>query len=107
MPFTYASHQAPVLALKMRWPGAFDGTAMVMGSMAPDWAYAFHGTPLAFDAHAGWGLLLFCVPAAVVASWVLRRAAPVLFAYVPSPPALPLRQLRVLGGGGRGCRCRW
>ena len=96
MPFTYASHQAPVLALKMRWPGPFDGTALVMGSMAPDWAYALNGTPLAFDAHAGWGFLLFCVPAAVVAALVLRRAAPVLFAYAPSPPVLPLRQLRVL-----------
>jgi hypothetical protein len=96
LPFTYASHQAPVLALKMGWPGWFDGTAMVMGSMAPDWAYAFHGTRLAFDAHAGWGFLLFCVPAAVVASWVLRRVAPALFAYAPSPPVLPLRQLQVL-----------
>jgi hypothetical protein len=98
VPFTYASHQAPVLAIKLRWPAAVDGTAMVMGSMAPDWAYALHGTGLAFDAHGGWGLVLFCVPAAVVAATILRRVAPVLFTYLPSPPALPLRQLRVLGG---------
>ncbi len=86
-----------MLAVKLRWPAAVDGTAMVMGSMAPDWAYALHGTPLAFGAHAGWGLLLFCAPAAVLAALGLRRAAPVLFSYFPSPPALPLRQLAVLG----------
>ena len=97
MPFTYVSHQAPVLAIKWRWPAAVDGTAMVMGSMAPDWSYALHGTPLAFDAHGGWGLVVFCVPAAVVAAAILRRMAPVLFGYVPSPPVLPLRQLGVLG----------
>ena len=27
MPFTYLSHQAPVLAIKLRWPAAFNGTA--------------------------------------------------------------------------------
>ncbi|MEA2716992.1 MAG: hypothetical protein QOI99_1309 [Actinomycetota bacterium] len=96
MPFTYLSHQAPVLAIKRRWPARFDGTAMVMGSMAPDWAYAFRGTPIAFDAHRGWGLALFCVPAAVLAAAILRRQAGVVFAYVPSPPEMPLRQLRVL-----------
>ena len=42
-----------MLAIKWRWPAAVDGTAMVMGSMAPDWSYALHGTPLAFDAHGG------------------------------------------------------
>lgn len=102
MPFTYLSHQAPVLALKRRWPDRVDGTAMVFGSMAPDWPYAVHGTRLAFDAHAGWGFVLFCAPAALVAAAVLRRVAPVLFAYVPSPSALPLDRLRTLSRRGPG-----
>ena len=97
MPFTYGSHQAPVLALKLRWPDRFDGTAMAMGSMAPDWAYALTSTSLQFDAHSLWGVLLFCVPVSVLAAWVLRRVAPVAFAYLPSPPGLPLGHLRVLG----------
>jgi len=96
LPFTYLSHQAPVLAVKMRWPAFFDGTAMVAGSMAPDWAYALSDTPLAFDGHSIGGVVAFCVPAAVAAAWVLRRVAPVLFAYVPSAARLPLRQLRAL-----------
>ena len=98
LPFTYASHQAPVLALKLRWPARFDGTAMVMGSMAPDWAYAFSGTAMGFDAHSLWGVLWFCVPVSVLAATVLRRVAPVAFAYAPSPPELPLGRLRALGG---------
>lgn len=102
MPFTYLSHQAPVLAATMRWPGAFDGTAMVLGSMAPDWAYAVDHTWLEFDGHSIWGVLAFCVPVAVLASVVLRRVAPVLFAYLPSPGWLPLRRLRGLGRQGPG-----
>lgn len=97
MPFTYLSHQAPVLAATMRWPGAFDGTAMVFGSMAPDWAYAVDGTWLEFDGHSIWGVLAVSVPMAVMASVVLRWVAPVLFAYLPSPGWLPLRRLRDLG----------
>ena len=98
MPFTYLSHQAPVLAVKMRWPTAFDGTALVVGSMAPDWAYALDGTWLAFDGHSLWGVALFCVPVAVLAAGVIRRVAPVVFAYLPSPAGVDLRQLRALAG---------
>lgn len=98
MPFTYLSHQAPVLAVKMRWPAAFDGTAMVVGSMAPDWAYAVDGTRWAFDAHSPAGVVAFCVPVAVMGAMVLRRVSPVLFAYAPNPATLPLRQLRALAG---------
>jgi hypothetical protein len=97
VPFTYLSHQAPVLAAAMRWPGVFDGTAMVFGSMAPDWAYAVDHTWLEFDGHSIWGVPAFCVPMAVLASVVLRWVAPVLFAYLPSPGWLPLRRLRGLG----------
>ncbi len=96
MPITYLAHQAPVLAIKRRWP-AFDGTALALGSMAPDWAYVLNGTPLQFDGHTLMGIVAFCVPAAVVAALVLRRVAPVLFAYGPNPPQLPVRRLRALG----------
>jgi hypothetical protein len=97
VPFTYFSHQAPVVAVKMRWPAHVDATAMAMGSMAPDWEYALNGSRLDFDGHGVLAVLLFCTPIAVVAALVLRRVAPVLFAYVPSPSWMPLRQLRLLG----------
>ena len=97
LPFTYVSHQAPVVAAKMRWPAHIDATAMAMGSMAPDWEYALNGSRVDFDGHSLVAVLIFCTPIAVVAAMVLRRVAPVLFAYVPSPSWMPLRQLRLLG----------
>lgn len=36
MPFPLLAHQAPVLPLKARWPNYFNGTALVVGSIAPD-----------------------------------------------------------------------
>lgn len=97
LPFTYLAHQAPALAIKRRWPRSFDGTALALGSMAPDWAYALSGTRLALDGHSIWGVIGFCTPTSIIAAQVLRRSAPTLFAYAPNPPQLPLRQLRVLG----------
>jgi hypothetical protein len=44
LPFTYLAHQVPALALKRRWPAAFDGTALALGTMAPDWPYALSGS---------------------------------------------------------------
>jgi hypothetical protein len=97
MPFTYLAHQAPVLAIKRRWPAFYDGTALAIGSMAPDWAYALSGSRWAFDGHSVQGVIGFCIPATVIATLVLRHVAPMLFAYLPSPRHLPLRQLRMLG----------
>lgn len=97
MPFTYLAHQAPALAIKRRWLAFCDGTALAIGSMAPDWAYALSGSRWAFDAHSVQGVIGFCIPATVVAALVLRHVAAVLFAHLPSPGLLPLRQLRMLG----------
>ncbi|MDP4013047.1 MAG: DUF4184 family protein [Candidatus Nanopelagicales bacterium] len=44
MPLTFGSHQAVVLPLKMLKPRWFDGTALVIGSMAPDLFFLTHGT---------------------------------------------------------------
>ena len=96
MPFTYLAHQAPGLAIKRRWPGSFDGTALAVGAMAPDWAYALNGSALAFDAHSLLGVVAFCAPVAVVVATVLRRVSPTLFADAPNSRQVPLQQLRVL-----------
>jgi hypothetical protein len=96
LPFTYLAHQAPALALKQRWPTWFDGTALVLGTMAPDWAYALNGSALAFDAHSLLGVVAFCTPMAMVVAAVLRRVSPTLFTYAPNPKQMPLQQLRVL-----------
>ena len=96
MPFTYLAHQAPALAIKKRWPAWFDGTALALGTMSPDWPYALSGSRLAFDGHTLQGVIGFCIPATVVATVVLRGVAPVLFTHLPSPRRLPLRRLRLI-----------
>jgi Domain of unknown function (DUF4184) len=44
MPFTFFAHQAPFLPMARRWPRLIDGTALIVGTMAPDLAYALNGT---------------------------------------------------------------
>jgi hypothetical protein len=96
VPFTFVSHQAPAVALKVLRPNQFDGTALVLGSMAPDFAYALAGTTFAFNAHTPLGLVLFCVPLTIVLCAVVRaRIAVVAFAQLPNTP-LRLHDYRVL-----------
>ncbi len=96
MPLTYLSHQAPVVALKILRPRWFDGTALVLGSMCPDLAYAFAGTTLAFNAHTPVGLVCFCLPVTVLLCFVVRGpVAPVAFAQLPDTP-LRLHDYRAL-----------
>ncbi len=96
MPLTFPSHAAAVLPLKLWRPRWFDGVALVVGSAAPDFPYALdpyrdiHG-------HTWWGLVWFCVPVTVAASWLVRRAAPQVAAHLPDGGPLALRDYGVLG----------
>lgn len=95
MPFTFFAHQAPVLPLARRWAW-FDGTALCIGSMAPDLAYPL-GPWMAHHSHQTAGLLAWAVPAGVIISGtVRRRVAPVAFAHFPEPGAIPVRDLGVI-----------
>jgi len=97
MPLTFLSHQAPVVALKLARPRWFDGVALVIGSMAPDFPYVLSGTAWEFDAHGPVGLVAFALPASVAVAWLLRaRVAAVAFALLPSCGPLRLRDWRVL-----------
>ena len=102
MPFTYPSHQAPVLALKRRWPdlGRRHGALVSGRPGSADMGLAVQGTLLAFDAHGGCGFAVFCVPAA--AWWRrLRRVGARALRLVPSPPEL------AAGPVDGACRRRW
>lgn len=92
MPFTFLAHQAPVLPLKLLWPRWFDGVALCVGSMAPDFAYVAAGTAWGFVSHSAWGLAWFCVPVAVVVSGLVRWLWPTVVAMLPG---------RWRGGGAR------
>ncbi|MGY0232681.1 DUF4184 family protein [Longispora urticae] len=82
MPLTFPSHAAAVVPLKLWRPRWFDGVALVVGSAVPDLPFAFEPW-VTVRAHLWWSLVWFCVPATVLGSLVLRRAAPVVAAHLP------------------------
>jgi hypothetical protein len=100
MPLTFPSHAALPLPLKLWRPRWFDGVALVVGSGAPDLAYALDGSGLAVFplSHRPAGLVLFCLPVTLLCAALVRRSAPAVAAHLPSrPAALALRDYSVLG----------
>jgi hypothetical protein len=97
MPFTLLSHQAPVLPLKMLRPRWFCGTALAIGSMAPDLEYFFHGDPTSLHGHTLAGQLYFCLPLTLALVWVVRSVvAEPLALHLPDAPPLHMRDYRVV-----------
>jgi hypothetical protein len=98
MPFTFLAHQAPVLPLKRWGPRAFDGTALVIGSMAPDLVYVLDGTSWEIDAHSVTGQIIWCLPLTVVLTWLLKRyVTPVVGTWLSGRRSGLLRGLAALG----------
>lgn len=91
MPVTVPAHQVAVLPLKLAWPRRFDGVTLVIGSAAPDLAYAF--LPWApFGASHGVGALAWwSVPVGVVLAVVVRRLVLPGAVYLPAFGFLHLR----------------
>ena len=73
MPLTFLSHQAVVLPLKIGVPRATSGTALVLGSMAPDVEYFLRGYPTSTIGHSWPGQLIFCLPVTLALYWVVTR----------------------------------
>ena len=94
MPFTFFAHQAFVVPLKLARPRAFDGTALCIGSMAPDLAYAFVGTPLQFNSHTWQAQLLWTVPISLAITRLIRDSiADPVGAHLPAPLGPEVRAL--------------
>jgi hypothetical protein len=63
VPYPLLAHQAPVLPLKLWRPAAYNGTALVVGSLAPDLQNFFNTARGTADfGHTTAGQLLFCLP---------------------------------------------
>lgn len=123
MPFTFLAHQAVVLPLKAWRPRWFAGTALVIGSMAPDFEYFIRGTPRSTVSHTLPGQVLFCLPITLVAVYLLRRVVAVpLFSNLPRVGPLDTTAFARLGAGenpgywrravvsaliGSGSHCLW
>lgn len=96
MPLTLFAHQVPTIGLKMVRPRWFDGTALCIGSMAPDLAYAFSG-PLRIDSHEWPATATVVVPLTLVLATVIRwSTASVAAAHLPDVGPARLHSWRVL-----------
>jgi hypothetical protein len=94
MPFTFFAHQVFVVPLKVWKPNWFDGTALCIGSMAPDFAYALYGTRLAFASHTLLAQWTWTLPVTVAATFCLRRCvAQPLGSQLPEPLSSEVRAL--------------
>lgn len=86
MPLPLLAHQAPVLPLKLWRPAAFNGTALVVGSLAPDLEYfVAHIRRVAFG-HILIGQIGFCLPITMTVVLLIGhlRLGEVIAARVPS-----------------------
>lgn len=112
VPFTFFAHQVVVLPFKWAKPRWFDGTALCVGSMAPDFAYAFSGTPLWFGSHTIYAQLFWTLPLTLAVTYGIRGfAAEALGSQLTEPlgsevralarsrPALSITVLSALLGG--------
>jgi hypothetical protein len=96
VPLTFFAHQSVVLPLKMTRPQWFDATALCIGAMAPDLAYALTYW-LAVRSHRFIGFLVWAWPFGILGSIVVRRIAATVFAHLPDFGPLRVHSLRVLG----------
>lgn len=97
VPATIPTHPAAVLPLKLRWPRRFDGVALVVGAMSPDFPYVVAGTWLEVPSHALHSLLWYAVPMGVLVTALVRWAAPAVAANLPDVAFLSVRDYGVLG----------
>lgn len=94
MPLTYFAHQLFVMPLKWMRPRWFDGTALCIGSMAPDFAYAFIDTPLSFGSHSLAAQLTWTLPVTYLLTRLVRGfLAEPLGAQLPDPLGGEIRAL--------------
>jgi hypothetical protein len=96
MPVTLFAHQVPAMGLKFSRPKWFDGTALCIGSMAPDLAYSV-SRYLDVDTHGWDGLWRLDLPLAIVITLVIRwSTANVAAAHLPDLGGFRLWSWRVI-----------
>lgn len=93
VPFTYFAHQIFVLPFKLVRPRWFDGTALCIGSMAPDFAYAFDALPLEFASHTAVAQFTWTLPFTLLATLCVRQLATPFGEQLPAPLGLEVQAL--------------
>jgi hypothetical protein len=97
MPLTLPTHPVAVVPLKLWRPRWFDGVALVIGTVAPDLAFAADGYGVTIHSHAWHAPLWWALPLAVVGTRLVRWAAPAIAAHLPAGRPLALRDYGALG----------
>jgi hypothetical protein len=95
MPLTLPTHPVAVLPLKLWRPAWFDGVALTIGAMSPDFPYALAGYGVSIHSHAWHAPLWWSLPVTLVCARVVRWAAPAVAAHLPD--WWSLRDYGVLG----------
>ncbi|MFX1376161.1 MAG: DUF4184 family protein [Promethearchaeota archaeon] len=101
MPSTILSHQAPALALKVKFPKKFDGTALCLGTIFPD--FSLNMLNLFFDinfyafTHSLIGQILWTTPLTILATLIFSRYLSPLFAKIASQKGKIYGPLRYFG----------
>lgn len=96
MPLTLFAHQVPTMGLKIARPRWFDGTALCIGSMTPDLAYAISGY-VHVDTHWWDGFWALAVPMALLITVIVRSStANVAAAQLPDLGGFRLWSWRVI-----------
>ncbi len=97
MPATIFAHQALVLPLKMRWPHAFSGLALCIGSMAPDLEFIGRMHDDWLFSHTFAAQLYFSVPITLLLVWLVTSLlVPAVLPFVRDHPRLRLHDLSAL-----------
>jgi hypothetical protein len=97
MPLTLPTHPIAVVPLKLWRPRWFDGVALVVGAIAPDLGYAAYGFTGTVRTHNLLALLWWSLPLTLLATRLIRWAAPAVAAHLPGAGPLRLTDYGVLG----------
>ncbi|MEE6259294.1 DUF4184 family protein [Plantactinospora sonchi] len=97
MPLTLPTHPVVAVALKRWRPRWFDGVALTVGAVVPDIAFVADGYGVTIHSHAWHAPLWWALPLTLVATRLIRWAAPTIAAHLPDVGGLALRDYGTLG----------
>jgi hypothetical protein len=106
MPSSIISHQVPGLALKVRFPKIFDGSALLFGTVVPDLSLVFRVfIPIEFNnlvniyslSHSLIGQILWSIPFGIILTLIFSRYIAPFYAKLAKRTGIFAKPLRYFG----------
>ena len=100
MPSSIISHQVPGLALKVKFPKIFDGSALLFGTVVPDLSFILrYVIPINFSelSHSLIGQILWTIPFGIIATLLFSRYIAPFYAKLARRNGIFARPLRYFG----------